>query len=593
MTDKPKVDTADVRKEVDTFLGKLYGDEAGIVYTPTLDRKLSKEEGWTQHYFEWPNERPAIVDHVIKNTGKVECYISPSLFKHKGNSRKENLKGSKVVWAELDGKELSGEAPPPSFWLSSSSSDHLHVYWELDKFCPDVNVIEDVNRALTNILQADASGWDANQVLRFPLTANHKRGVFTGHLQVNEVFKPLSVGSFDSLPRPDISLTLDQFDFDKVPGNINEMAWQKVLGEKGTELFFKPGVEQGDRSTSMMALAYYMAENDSPGWTDYEMFAVLLGADDKWGKFKNRKDRNQRIIDIIVKARQKYPANSSVLAEDRLQHITLTQLLEETKPVEWVIPGMLIEYGAYMLAGDPGTGKTQLTMQMAMSMACGRKYLKAEIDEPKRVMFLSLEMGDSELLNFAEKMAKCFTVEERELIDKNLSIFPVGEPVYMNEPHGQKTINEAIARIQPEGVFVDSYSMALRGELSSDTAVNELNAWVKNQRMKHKCFFWFVHHMRKKQQGGGKPKTMADMFGSTFIAAGITNAGLLYQQGSILEFSVLKDRHAPKGKPYNIIRDNETLMFGIDGIDGILDAAEADEDDEEPNDTNRSKIPDF
>lgn len=588
MTDTPTVKTQEIRGEVNKFLDKLYGTEEGVVYTPTLNRK---EDKWEQTYFNWPAEREAIIKHVISNTGKNECYISPSLFKHKGNSRKENLKGSRVVWAELDGKELSGEAPPPSFWLSSSSNDHLHVYWELDKFCPDVNKIEDVNKALTNLLQADASGWDANQVLRFPLTFNHKRKVLTSALQVNQSSEALTIASFDFIERPSVSITLDNFSFDKVPGNINEMAWQKVLGEKGTELFFKPGVEQGDRSTSMMALAYYMAENDNPVWNDYEMFAVLLGADEKWGKFKGRKDRNQRIIDIIVKARQKYPVGTSILSENKIEHINLTQLLTETKPVEWVIPGMLIEYGAYLLAGNPGTGKTQYTIQMAMSMACGRKYLNYEIDKPRRVMFLSLEMGDSELLNFMEKMVLAFDPEERKLIDKNLFIFPVGEPLYMNEVNGQKIINEAIASCQPEGVFVDSYSMALRGTLNDDVAVNELNAWVKNQRMKHKCFFWFVHHMRKKQQGGGKPKSMDDLYGSTFIAAGVTNAGLLYQQGSKLEFSVLKDRHSKKESPYYIIRDSETIMFGIDGLDGIVDAAEAAvEDKEEPDDTNGSNL---
>jgi len=234
-----------------------------------------------------------------------------------------------------------------------------------------------------------------------------------------------------------------------------------------------------------------------------------------------------------------------------------------------------------------------MSLQMALSLACGRKYLKYEITEPKRVMFLSLEMPDIELLNFFDKLKLGFNPEERKLIDENFYLHAEGESIPMGTPAGQKRIEEALARVQPDGVFIDSFSHALMGDLNSDTAINEFTAWNKSMRRKYTCFFWFIHHMRKGQVGNKKPKRMDDMFGSTFIAAGITNAGLLYQQGSILEFSVLKDRHAPKGKPYNIIRDNETLMFGIDGIDGILDAAEADEDDEEPNDTNRSKIPDF
>jgi len=594
MAEKPTVKIPDIRREVNLFLDKLYGGEEGVVYAPTLDRKLPPKEGWDQQFFNWPAERDSIVEHVIKSTGNRECYISPSLFKVKGNSRKENLKGSKVVWAELDGKELQpvADLPAPSFWLQSSNEGHTHIYWELDKFCPDVNMIEDVNRAVTTALGADSSGWDANQVLRFPLTANHKRGVFTGPLQVNQAPEHLFIGSFSSIPRPEISLTLDKFNLDKVPGNINEMAWLKVLGEKGTELFFEKEIGEGDRSTAMMALAYYMAENDNPGWTDYEMFAVLYGADEKWGKFKGRRDRNQRLIDIIVKARQKYPSTvGNEFVDKEFGYISLTQLLEETKPVEYTIPGLLIEYGSFMLVGMPGTGKTQMTMQIAMHMACGKTYLKYELVDPKRAIFFSLEMGDSELLSFAEKMAKSFTAEERELIDQNLRIYPIGQPVYMNSKEGQRVIDSQIAEFQPEGVFVDSYSMALMGDLNSDTAVNDMNAWVKQQRMKHKCFFWFIHHMRKSQQGNKKPKHMDDIYGSTFIAAGITNASLLWKSGNSLEFSSLKNRHDKPEATYRIIRDENTLMFGIDGIAGITQAAEAEVEEGEDNDPNRPGVP--
>jgi len=595
MAEAPSVKAHEIREEVSKFLDKLYADTEGIVYAPTYDRP---NDDWQKYYFNWPAEKPQIIEHVVKNTSKVECYVSPALYKRKGSSLKENVKGSHVVWAELDGKALSGEAPPPSFWLNSSSDEHMHIYWTLDKFCPDINKIEDVNKAITSSLGADASGWDVNQVLRFPLTANHKRKVFTGPLQVNQVYTPLTISSFDTLPRPTVSLSLENFDLDKVPGNLNEMAWQKVLGEKGTELFFKPGVEQGDRSTSLMALAYYMAENDNPGWTDYEMFAVLLGADDKWGKFKNRKDRNQRLVDIIVKARQKYPASSHGLSEDtQLHFVTMTQLLEETKPVEWVIPGLLIENGSYMLAAPPGTGKTLMSLQMALSLACGRKYLKYEITEPKRVMFLSLEMPDIELLNFFDKLKLGFNPEERKLIDENFYLHAEGESIPMGTPAGQKRIEEALARVQPDGVFIDSFSHALMGDLNSDTAINEFTAWNKSMRRKYTCFFWFIHHMRKGQVGNKKPKRMDDMFGSTFIAAGITNAGLLWGTGRGVEFSVLKDRHSKKALPYNMVLNEETLWFGVDGVDGIIQAAEAateeDEDGEEPDATNGQNFPGF
>ena len=53
-----------------------------------------------------------------------------------------------------------------------------------------------------------------------------------------------------------------------------------------------------------MALGFFGAEK---GMSDNEIYSLLINADDRWGKFKNRSDRTKRLLDIINRARHKYP----------------------------------------------------------------------------------------------------------------------------------------------------------------------------------------------------------------------------------------------------------------------------------------------
>src|SRR5204863_4865370 len=67
-----------------------------------------------------------------------------------------------------------GQLPTPNLRILSSNPGHEHWYWKLESLTP-AKGLEKVNRAITHMLGADTSGWDANQILRPPLTFNHKR----------------------------------------------------------------------------------------------------------------------------------------------------------------------------------------------------------------------------------------------------------------------------------------------------------------------------------------------------------------------------------------------------------------------------------
>jgi len=94
---------------------------------------------------------------------------------------KENVLGSWSFWVDFDGnapKDWSElDVPHPTLIVQSSIEGHEHCYWRLSEFLTDIDVLEDRNRALSYMMHADTSGWDADQILRPIRTTNQKRGM--------------------------------------------------------------------------------------------------------------------------------------------------------------------------------------------------------------------------------------------------------------------------------------------------------------------------------------------------------------------------------------------------------------------------------
>jgi RecA-family ATPase len=66
-----------------------------------------------------------------------------------------------------------------------------------------------------------------------------------------------------------------------------------------------------------------------------------------------------------------------------LQHMTI-------QPVRWAVPGILPE-GLSLLAGRPKLGKSQLALNIAVSVATGTPVLGVIATEPQHVLYYSLE----------------------------------------------------------------------------------------------------------------------------------------------------------------------------------------------------------
>lgn len=543
--------------ELDEFFQFMYGSEKGYAYSPLKDP--GDAENWRTHFFQWPEQKPELIQHVLAHSPVAEVYFGPALYREPTYPVPENILGSNVLWVEFDGNSpksglLGDKIPHPTMRVRSSNEGHEHYYWHLDYFETDRTKIEQINRSLAYTLSADTSGWDSTQILRPIGTKNHKRDKVVRSLSVSS--SKYSLEFFSALPVPK-QLAKEALVLEEVP-DVMSVIFKYPFSAEEALFFRKTEMATGTRSSALMRLAYLCAEKRM---TDEEAYAILRNADDRWKKFTGRKDQDKRLLEMLNRARHKYPINPEIKVEG-LQVFNWTELSELEIHVDWLIPGVLQRQGIMVIAGHPGVGKTQFTIQMLKHMALGKPFLGWENSEPRRVGFVSMEMGAAELKVFQEEMNKIHSPEELEVLGMNFQIVPIGQNLMFDQEADRKKIIQFIEEQRLEVVGFDSLSKTTLGSLE-ESKVKEVMDFADTLRIEHDCSVVFIHHNRKGQVGNKKPKNLEDLYGSFYITATATTVIGLWQnqQNYEIEISYLKLRLSKAPKAQIVVRTPSGLMF--------------------------------
>ncbi len=490
----------------------------------------------------------------------MEVYVAPAIFSNNESSLRSNVKASNVVWTEFDGNAPDwNDVNVPSYVIQSSSVSNQHVYWRLHEPITNIDTLEDINRRITYNMGADGSAWDSNQVLRPPETRNHKRDTPVGTLQVTD--NVYTIETFDYLAPAPEQVEVD-WEITALP-DPETVLLKYAFGPEIINLLTKDKID--DRSKSLMNLAFSCAEL---GLTNNEIMVMLVVADDKWEKFKHRKDRMKRLAHIVTVARNKHP--DKAFDEVIIRAFGFESFLDLDINIEWLIEPMLMDGGLMLLVGPSGIGKTQYSLQAIIHLALGKDFLHYKVPEPKKIAFLSLEMGHGELKIFLEAMSAVLSQEERLLLEQNLILVPHGEPWALNKPEGQGYLVQLIEQFDLDGVVIDTLGSAIQGNISSDETVQPFTEFIDKIRKKYDIFVWENHHMRKSKDG---ISTQDDVYGNQYILNRSTSTyALLKSKGNKIRIRNFKNRLAAREDDTFIIRD-EHLNFHPEsaGIDEMIE----------------------
>ena len=537
------------------FFETIWGDSEGYVYLPTLDRSKPKEEAFDQHFFSWPEAKSDIVHFVRETSRTLDIYFAPAIFSEPSATKKD-FKESRVVWCEFDGTLPQSWKQEPSVVVQSSGEQNRHTYWLLSEPISDVSNLERINRGLTYQYGADASGWDSTQILRPPSTTNYKyeeKPVVT--LQsISDLRYPSGVFSVHDLPDQ-----LDEIPLGSIP-DVMDLVFKYEWPNEASKLW-RSAAPVGERSTMLMRLGYYAAEM---GMSNEEIYSVIRNADDRWGKFKNRRDRERRLLDLIEKVRVKYPVREDISGEEHLV-LGWNTLLETEYQIEWLIPGVLQSQGYMLFTGPSGVGKTQFSLQVAKHLALGTDFLQLGIYEPKRILMISCEMGLIEIKEFMRIMSEDLNAEQKEVLEENFKIEPRGEPFYLDNESGQNELMQMIEFIEPDLLIFDSIGSATGGELSSEKSVKTIMDFNDRLRQKYNIATWYIHHQRKGTENNKEPNTQADVYGNQYLVNRATSVFCLWPvDTNIIKVIELKRRLSAQQPPWLIQRvDNLNFIRTI------------------------------
>lgn len=582
---------------IGVFFDAIWRDKEGYVYLPTA----GKEGDWKKTFFEWPKHRAHIIKHVERNAAEGrEVYYAPPLYKEPTKPVKENILGSYVLWADFDGNapESWGTETPdsssgpsvastePSLRVQSSTPDRQHTYWVLDEFITSVPTLEAMNRSIAYTLKADPSCWDATQLLRPPGSINHGYAKdrekhydvviadLTNHIYTEKLFEPRQD------IRDQIKVSLSEQDIPPIQKVLTLRSWD----EKFYNLFNKDlRGTKGNRSDSLMALAYMGAEN---GLNDNEIYSIILDADTRWELYTKRTNRNFLLSDIIARARNKYPfsdpdefsflsgLDGSPTEVAPKNDYGFGEILASELRIQWLLTGLFSTRGYGIIYGTPGIGKTQLAIRMAMALALGKDFLGwTNCDrQPKKVYFFSLEMGLVEIKSFYEIMAGNLSDEDKALLQENFRTNPVGEPIFLNKPEGRKYFEQSIKEAKAEVVLIDSYSDASSGSLSNDDIARELHGYLQGVRKRLGIAVYVIHHDKKAQSADVKKvvDSFDQMYGSRFLSAKADFVvAMTYTSDGNIVLAENKKRLARRDPPIIISRDDYLDFHVVGSVEEI------------------------
>lgn len=525
------------------FLQFLFNGLEGYAYAPTLNRET---EAFQPVFVRVPDNLARLEQHISESSEVTDVYLSPSVFSEP-KALKANFVGSNVVWAEFDGN-YKETAVAPSVKIQSSKQGHVHAYWKLDEPVTDPVILENINRALSYSMGADKSGWDCTQILRPPGTHNHKRDLPVmysgGSLLVH------NLGDFSSYEAPE-KIDADTLNIKAIP-DVMDVIYEYALGVKFKDVFSTVPAE-GDRSTYYMRVGYYAAE---AGCSNEEIYSLLYNYDDRVGKYKKREDRTRRLIDIIERVRIKYPLVNSEeeLDSDALEIYDVISFNNQVLEIDWLIPDLLQDKGNMLLVGPPGVGKTQVALNFAFGLSTGSEVLNYAIDKPRKVLFVSCEMGPVDLKVFTEKMMSHYE-DKHDLLSENFFVLPLGEPLYLNTTTGQDKLIRAADVLGIDGFIFDSLGSATSKSLTDEEATKGLLDFNDRLRNSMDVFSWFIHHNRKATENNKEPSGLADVYGSQYITARATTVLSLWPvQHGVLKVRELKKRLAPQEADWFIQR---------------------------------------
>lgn len=306
----------------------------------------------------------------LKLTNKTDLYFTPNTFSET-RRQKHLVCSSKWLYADLDEVNPETIKWEPSLWWETSPGRYQGL-WLLDRLITSERHSL-MNQKLTYLTNADRGGWGASKVLRVP------GSISTKHTRYS--IMPAE-GSMRVYNAKDMWVVLRDIPTAVVQsGKINFEETEKAqllvkrVPAKTRALLRRRRVR--DRSEHVYLV---VAELNEAGFTASEALTLMLTAPVAQEKYGARiKEELSRVIakrdwsepSRTQKTKKKTKAKPRVIATHSLYKF----MGQEFTPPRWIVKGIWGEGSKGFIAGDPKTYKSTIAVDLAVSVASGKRFL--------------------------------------------------------------------------------------------------------------------------------------------------------------------------------------------------------------------------
>ena len=454
---------------------------------------------WKEHFFEWPIDQDELTNFFSRySTDDYNLYFCPHGFTEP-KRKKEFAGATSFLWADLDGMEPQRCNPKPQIAWQSSPGRYAAL-WRLNDHHPRESV-EEVNRALSYANGADHGGWDFTQVLRIPGTRNHK-------------YKNSPKGKL--LWTRDNRLPLDHFPdevVEEVQTTLKQLVADKRMKADTRRLLLARHAVIGARSETIWKL-----ENDlhEQGFSSGEIFRLIKSS--VWNKFKGRRNEDGQLRRELEKVKAKKPTgkkkgnfvdDAEEVEEEKLERPGLTAIrLADVEPetVEWLWWPYIPLGKLTIIEGDPGLGKSWLTMALTTFVSAKQRLPGQEVKVGGNVLVLSAEDGLGD------------TIRPRldTLGADSSKVYAIAESVTFDED-GTEDLDQLMTDLAPKLVICDPLVAYMGGQVDLHKANETRAVMARLARLaeKHHCAVVGIRHLTK----GSRDKSIYRGIGSIDITA--------------------------------------------------------------------------
>jgi len=484
-------------------------------------------------------------------------------------SDKRRVKGcvqaSRYLWQDLDEvkPDSLGDLKPTVAWQSSPG--RYQAVWRLDHLC-EPKELEELNKALAYKVGADQGSWILTKVLRIPGTRNHKYPEQPTVKQLwnnGSTFRIADLQEALKIPasEPTISVAGPSLDWKRIYTKYKDKIPRKVRRLLDAEKAVK-----GKRSDILWYLEHELL---NAGLRPKEV--VVLVKASVWNKYRGRDSEDdileKEVAKIISeggdKEDRKKKEEFDNIPEDNLFSLVLENDHELMTDIHqypsWMVEGFWTRKSHGIIAGEPKSFKSTLILDMAVSVASGKKFLNQfPVIDTGPVLMVQNENAPWIMKDRLIKIRS-----DRGLVGEVTKVhgiyevkFPVRLPLYyinqqgfnFNEPFHRKILDKIMSRIQPRMVIFDPLYLMFDGDVNQSKDLNPILNWLLNLKTKHDCSLALIHHWKKGTQGT-KIRGGQRMLGSTTLHGWVESAWYLDVRNSEeLEGEMPSDEfNAPSG----------------------------------------------